>query len=180
MKTSQQDTLAELGKIITPKHERDAVHLAVLPVQAQCVLYPGQAVSVDGQSFGKFVGIVDPFLKASVAKNDWFWLFLYPRTITSLKHVWSHPDVPDNVNNPRKGTKEASEQWIKNYCSDIGCRVGELMSHAEQWILYEDYWCDGGRWESKSLDPEFWTHYEKVTETTVDENKKESFFTCSC
>jgi hypothetical protein len=37
------------------------------------------------------VGIVDPFLEFPTQPDDKFWLFLYPNTITGLRHVWTHP-----------------------------------------------------------------------------------------
>ena len=86
-----------LGKIIEGEAFRDAVHIAVAPVVAGEPLIPGEHVGQlpDG-TFGtkaeKKIGIVDPFLMEDVVnKGQQFYLCLYPQTITSLRHVWTHP-----------------------------------------------------------------------------------------
>lgn len=96
------DALETLGTIIGDDEHRDAIHLAVEPVEAGEWLVPGQDISlVNGKAFnrtGKHVGIVDPFLKEPIAPGQKFWLVVYPRMITSLRHVWTHPsfaDVPE-------------------------------------------------------------------------------------
>jgi hypothetical protein len=88
-----------LGKLIVDgDRRRDAVHIAVAPVTAAGALAPGQHVGfvADGdiETVGvaeKPVGVVDPFLREPVQKGERFWLFLYPNTITGLRHVWTHP-----------------------------------------------------------------------------------------
>lgn len=89
----------QLGKLIeTADRRRDAVHVAVVPVTAETELTPGQAVGLTRSNDFEFagvsenpIGIVDPFLTSPVQAGQRFWLLLYPGTITSLRHVWTHP-----------------------------------------------------------------------------------------
>jgi hypothetical protein len=102
-RTVDTDALATLGTIIDDRAKRDAIHLAVIPAFAGHQLSPGRRVSFhrgvayeDEQIHGDVVvGIVDPFLVNDVSKGERFWLVLLPRTIQSLRHVWSHPAFPD-------------------------------------------------------------------------------------
>jgi hypothetical protein len=94
------DALATLGSLIGDGEKRDAIHLAVEPVECGArILHAGEHVKlVDGKAQkclpGKGVGIVDPFLETEVIKGEKFWLVVYPRQITSLRHVWDHPAFP--------------------------------------------------------------------------------------
>ena len=87
----------KLGQIIDGKQHRDAIHIAVAPVEAAEDLEPGQRIGLlaDGRASGKphvaVVGIVDPFLQSTVLCGQRFWLWLTPYTITSLRHDWTHP-----------------------------------------------------------------------------------------
>jgi hypothetical protein len=94
------DALETLGTIIGPNEKRDAIHLAVEPVIAAQDLNPGDNIGFvgNGSAVGycaKPLGIVDPFIKGVVKKGQRFWLVVYPRQITSLRHVWSHPSFPE-------------------------------------------------------------------------------------
>jgi hypothetical protein len=88
-----------IGKIITVQQHKDAIHMAVAPVVAQCPLTPGEHVGIlpDGTASNTakpHIGIVDPFLPHktfAVKEGETFWLFLYPGSITSLHHEWTHP-----------------------------------------------------------------------------------------
>ena len=91
----------KLGELIDGPMKRDAVHVAVLPAVAAHTLQPGDRVgmwhgfgSVAGTSSNP-IGVVDPFLDACVSKDERFWICLFPGTITSLRHDWSHPSVVD-------------------------------------------------------------------------------------
>ena len=84
-----------IGQLATPDTGRDAVHIALAPIQAGCRLTPGQHVNQEGVPGGGLVGIVDPFLKQPVEIGDYFLIFLYPNTVTSLRHEWTHPKFPN-------------------------------------------------------------------------------------
>jgi hypothetical protein len=88
-----------LGQLIEDgDRRRDAIHIAVAPVTAAARLAPGQHVGLVQKGnlelvgpCDRNIGVVDPFLTAAVESGQRFWLFLYPGTITGLRHVWTHP-----------------------------------------------------------------------------------------
>jgi hypothetical protein len=97
--------LPKLGQLIDENAKRDAVHIAICPVMFDDLkAYPGDHVGIvriehltDGdriwvsQKADKKIGIIDPFLEFPVYHNQRFWMFLYPNTVTSLRHVYTHP-----------------------------------------------------------------------------------------
>lgn len=89
-----------LGELCGEDARRDAVHIAVVPLVVSEPLDPGDHfwLNVDGnaaKSTGRrerqTIGVVDPYFDGVVLKGDRFWGFLYPNTITNLRHVWEHP-----------------------------------------------------------------------------------------
>lgn len=101
-RTVATDALETLGTApLRDTEKRDAIHLAVDPVVAGQRLSPGAHITVtNGVAWltptGQGIGIVDPFLDSMVEPGDRFWLVVYPRKITSLRHVWTHPDLPES------------------------------------------------------------------------------------
>ena len=109
-RTVSTDALETLGMIHFKQEYRDAIHLAVEPVRAACKLEVGQRIGIiDGYAFpaGKHLasaditvpchGIVDPFLPRAVEEGESFWFVMNPRMVSSLRHVWEHPDFPAGV-----------------------------------------------------------------------------------
>jgi hypothetical protein len=199
-RTVATDALETLGMIISPNEKRDAIHLAVDPAVAVDVLQPGQDVGFVLGGVGvcdKPIGIVDPFLTAPVQIGEMFWLVVYPREITSLRHVWSHPafdeeeaeevDEADRIEFMKAldGT-HVSERWIEDYAGSVGLDHDELMDAAFDWVDSQkdggwgEYLNKGELLDGVQLSRDFWQHYIKVTGNEVEQELQENFFTCSC
>lgn len=186
----------ELGKLITDDQERDAVHIAIYPSIAGMKLYPSQSVYIlDEKAVHGTVnpiGIVDPFLKEPVYIDQKFWIFLYPNTITSLRHDWTHPSFKREdslIEVPIEG-REKSEEWMRNL-ADQYARYGyddrrddpykwlmdgadRIVEGVESYIVF-NVDCHG------DIDPqEFWRHYQIIRGKFVTLDVREDIFSCSC
>lgn len=123
----------KLGHIITTPQNRDAIHIAVAPVTAAHAMNPGDHIGLIDNDCASakasaLIGIVDPFLREVVVTGEQFWLFLYPQTVTSLRHEWEHPAFSA----PAKPTtdKAASEKWLRELCEEIGYEFESLLDDA--------------------------------------------------
>ncbi len=197
-----KDAVATMGTILTPDvGGRDAVHVAVISVEAKEGLIPGAHIELDNSHIeplaanatsGEPIGIVDPFLTDSVKKGERFWLYLYPRTITSLRHNWTHPafeDIAATYMPP--ATKLASEQWLHAYLDDNYDRPsydsmirlvneGGFYNSEEEYGLRFDgqYLYSLGRDAGGEIDSAVWHHLEIVTGKKI--TQRPAYFTCSC
>jgi hypothetical protein len=143
--TTHTDALDTLGTLIDDTQKRDAIHLAVEPAVAGTALTPGESVILDddlltafGVPAGEGVGIVDPFIVGPVPKGAKFWLVVYPRQISSLRHVWEHPSFrPSGETGVPVAAKAASEAWLRTYFRDE-FHIGDD----------DDDWGDGDTFES--------------------------------
>ena|SRR3990167_8584641 len=122
-----------LGHLITTPQQRDAVHVAVAPVVAAQRLKPGMRIGLlaDGraadESDTKTIGVVDPFLLLPVEKGERFWMFLYPGSITSLRHDWTHPAFNGaQAAAPAQQDKAESMKWMEQFAD-------RHHSHSTDW-----------------------------------------------
>lgn len=99
---SEQTTI--VGNLLDETAVRDAIHFALAPVvgsRKSGVMMPGTHVGLDANGEADMakvkIGIVDPFLTSPVNPGQRFWLFLYPNTVTGLRHQWTHPAFGEEV-----------------------------------------------------------------------------------
>lgn len=182
---SEQDTQHSLGKLIDENAKRDAIHIAVAPGVAAEQLAPGEHVGIlDDGTFGRSkspIGIVDPFLTGRIFKGERFWMFLYPNTITSLRHQWTHPAfvfVEAKVDD-----KSASVKWLTEYASEFRLSYADLIAAGKRWIDSEEFETIG--FDTPDIaytqKEEMWRHFEIVTGIKVKDAIREStFFSCAC
>lgn len=238
-------TALSFGSLITTPQTRDAVHVAVAPVTSAEVLRPGDHIGLVEKKgnttlvsrFSPLIGVVDPFLKNNIKPGSQFWMFLYPQTITGLRHEWSHPSFdaivekaaeaplpatggakgkgkvaavivpitpaplplpPAECCAPEEEEEEwscrmcarseeeqgdklaASVEWIRAFAARLGLTYDDLLEGAKAYHAGEGYMNRGELLEGQSVPDEFWPHFETVTGYKVDEDKRHSFFTCSC
>lgn len=129
--TPQPGRLIEQNEV-----QRDAIHVALAPATAAVRLTPGQHVGLirsDDPNFvgptDRNIGIVDPFLTANVEAGQRFWLFLYPNSVTGLRHIWTHPAYTAVAANIRADENE--EQSSEPLSSSRSLREDFLEALAE-------------------------------------------------
>lgn len=190
--------LDSLGTLLPSDPGRDAIHLATYAVTSDERLFPGQHVGIVGGKASmqapKLIGIVDPFLATGVNPGQMFWLVLYPRTITSLRHVWEHPEFRDERVRPvlpiqtPDDTRREAEQWLQRYADELDETFNDLIRAADAWVESgEWYYGDGmigsgynGKFEGTRTHDQFWHYYQAYKGVLIDPDKQESFFTCAC
>jgi len=178
------DALATLGTIITDGG-RDAIHLAVEPVIAGMALYPGSNIGIrDGKAYAdgvKFLGIVDPFLTDTVSPGEKFWLIVYPRQITSLRHVWSHPDFPEETPAENQDSVKWMMAWAKEHMSadyyGDNENVSDEQAYANAIKAGHEYHLGPYESADEFIDNEWWNHWETITGKRGD---RDHYFSCSC
>lgn len=180
----------KLGHLIEGEQHRDATHIAVAPVVAGAPLKPGTHVGFvspgtvcEAKMFAsdiRPVGVVDPFLRKDVRAGEKFWLFLYPGTITGLRHEWSHPAFLDAAHTVEDSRKAAARQWMQEWCDrhkyeayDESLTVERAIYFGEEMTVNE---CENAR---DDIDADWWNNWEILTGKS-SAGKREEYFRCAC
>jgi hypothetical protein len=169
-----------LGQLITSGGVRDAIHIAVAPVEAHENLKPGAHVGIrsDGKATMdmKAIGIVDPFLTKPVKRGEVFWLCLYPNTVTSLRHEWEHPAFHDK-------DKAEAAAWLTDFGAELDLSLEELLDAADCYLRSGGSYClafdlPDRVWHDRR---DFWVHYQILVGKVINPDKwEDTFFSCAC
>lgn len=168
----------KVGELCSEFAERDAIHMAIAPVIAGENLEPGIDVGLNKDrkavSFGECIGIVDPFLRRNVKRGERFYLFLYPGTITSLRHEWKHKSFCNNE-------REESVVWLEDFAYEVNKSFDELLKighkiAADGYAYVGDDHAQSIFYERKR---EFLFHIGRII-NIPDLNEKDVGFSCAC
>ena len=190
------ETQQAIGQILPASSERDAIHIAVAPVVAGQVLYPGQHIGLDAEGRATtgtppsdpctLIGIVDPFLPGRVDPEQRCWMFLYPNTITSLRHQWTHPAFAESPTLARNfktipGTMVASVNWLADFAKDLGLSYNNLLEVLDEYQRTGTMYGFGQDLPERVYDDRalMWKHYATVR-NLVTPRDSDIPFSCAC
>lgn len=187
------EAIETLGTILPEGHSfnRDAVHVAIVPVIAGEDLRPGCRLRmvygttntvINGDSNHDAIGIADPFIRGwRIEKGQKFWMWLNPGTITGLRHDWTHPAFDG-----QRATTTEAEKWLREFACKWNFDYDEMIAAA---IGDEDdaYVVARGidLHSATELDPgdedRFWSCIEAIHGTTASDERRQKFsWSCSC
>ena len=177
------DTLLKIGEVLSGGEQRDAIHIAVAPVEAAEHLGAAQMVGVrDGKAVAEqpYVGIVDPFLKREVKRGERFYIFMFPYTARGLRHERSHPAFPQD------DRRSVSERWMRGWAvKHVGYDYyGEEHGKVDEDVAYDFAIKAGhdmhiGPYESARdyINDEWWSHWENITGVR---GRRDEYMGCAC
>lgn len=183
----------KLGQLIEGEGFRDAIHIAVISGRLKGSTFPGFETGIcsDGEFSNAMptIGVIDPFLPSTtqLKKGDHVWVLLKPNSINGLRHVWSHPDIPNEFNGEQNSTitkadVSDAEKWLREYAARVNSYIEDpndafkkLISEAKDGNVFF-YGSDCH--DSGDVDPDFFRH---ISEFLGQNLNRDSFeYSCSC
>lgn len=179
-----------LDQILTGPANRDAVHIAVLPVTVNQNMDPGTKVIVVTQTEGKIPvvgpskagpadGVISPFLHEAVKKGQTCYMLLFPGTITSLRHEWTHPKFKSLPANVVTGDIQEARRYFKDHEEEYGYDTDHLIEAVrvgKEFCFGDD---DGPDWARTNVDFQYYMQTLVGRVFAEDERENMSFW-CAC
>lgn len=170
-----------VGSLPTPSSKKDAIHIAVAPVKSSDRFLPGEHVGLNDKGevaqVDNPIGIIDPFLKKAVEPGEPVWLWLYPKTVTNLRHDWSHPAF-EKIN-----VTAESEKWLREFAKKTSWSYEDVIEMVSQ--AFTTGSAHGG--DDSTADvfndnkDDLCKHVSAVTgKTFKQETVEEAYFSCAC
>ena len=185
------DPIKTIGKLLNGEEQRDAIHIAILPVIVDDHLSAGDTVKFVYGSTDKVryapeensIGVIDPFLEDYIPIGSRVWLFLKPNSITGIRHEWTHPAVDNPII-----CDNVSERWLREFADKWNFDYDQMIATASS--LPEAEWGNYITARGKDLhDREelgedhdlFWAHLELLVGKQFNTVHREKVgWTCSC
>jgi hypothetical protein len=182
----------DIGNIIKGEAFRDAIHVAVAPVVVgDDRISPGEHVGFlpdgrVGRKSSNLIGVIDPFITSKYLFEDSkCYLFLYPKSISSLRHEWTHPAFEEaDTAAANKPDKKASEQWLReyaikvmdrDYCDDpFDTLITDIRMRS---LTYRGRDCHGYH---DLIEPELLFHHASVYLGESVTKEQFEYFSCTC
>lgn len=175
-----------LGKDLdaSVKVQRDSIHVPIMQVVAGELLKPGEHIGLrDGKAYKtdvKLLGNVDPVRTTCAIAGSRFWMWVYPGSIDSLTHTWTHQFIDSDISNSPLAIQNATAK-IQAEAAALGMTYDELVEGATEYMRSGEYMCQGGRFEGCYLSDDFWPAFFAVFPEEAKEGRYlGSFFSCSC
>lgn len=180
----------DLTKKIVGHAERDAIHVAVVPlIVGEKYMRAGQLfrlrhnthIALSAHTEEDAVGVISPFLTEFIKEGDQVWGLLWPNSVTGMRHHWFHPMFDE-----AQPAQSESEQWLRDFADSWNFDFGELIENASNvdsdWRYVTARGID--LHSKEELDEDyylFWHHLEKFTgKKFSDEDKENMGWSCSC
>lgn len=181
----------KVGTLIDATAQRDAIHMAIAPIIADADYAPGTHVGfMDDGRVGigaeKKLGIIDPFLKRVVRENERCYIFLYPQTVTGMRHHWEHPAFEGRELTHTPTEIAASKLWLEEYVRRVCPYDNDMIDSGyvsfirraeEGEIFYHGTDCHGPGDVEDAWD--LYHHLSIVLGRKIDQGSI-SVFSCSC
>jgi hypothetical protein len=110
-----------------------------------------------------------------VGEGQRCWVFLYPQTITGIRHHWRHPFFQDQDAHPT-----VDREWITAFAARWKYSFDEFMEGAHEYI--EDNHQLDDKWNQLYVPKEdwneFWAHFYKLTGLSIGDKDKEFVYCC--
>lgn len=180
-----------IGHLLPHDRARDAVHIAMIPVEAGESLQAGARVVIVNKRAVRqrvehrhdWIGVVDPYLGQPVLEGQRFWCFLRPGTVTALHHNWHHDAFPLPVASD-EATRLLSEGWLRNFAERYNVGYKSLVDQAlsgDQKYHGITVGTDDVHEMADSEKSLFWHHISVVTGRMFSaEYRDDMFWSCAC